>query len=256
MDGRKRAMVILAMAAVALGSNANGEENRCYELRIYTPAPGKAEALHKRFREHTVDLFQKHAMTNVGYWNSIDPEDERLFYILSYPDREHRATAWKSFLDDPAWKAAHAESERDGKLVAKIESTFLHPTDYSPKTKPNESGKERLFELRTYTATPGNLANLNDRFRGHTVSLFSKHGMENLGYWVLDEGQAGADNTLIYLLAHKSKEAREASFDAFRQDPDWVKAREASEKNAGGSLTAPNGVQSILLKPTDYSPTK
>ena len=116
----------------------------------------------------------------------------------------------------------------------------------------------RVFELRIYTASTGNLDALDSRFRDHTIQLFSKHGMEHVGYWHPMPGQKGADNTLIYILAHKSKEAADASFKAFRVDPDWVAAREASEKKAGGSLTEGGmaGVKSIFMQPTDYSQTK
>ena len=114
-----------------------------------------------------------------------------------------------------------------------------------------------MFELRTYIATPGNVDRLNARFRDHTCALCEKHGMTNIGYWSLDADQADADKLLVYLLAHKSPEARDASFDAFRTDPDWIAARTASEQAGGGSLTAAeNGVQSVLLTPTDYSPMK
>lgn len=257
MFRRFLSMMALAFAApIVWGSDGNAAENKCFELRIYTPAPGKAEALDTRFRDHTVGLFKKHGMTNVGYWVSIDPADERLFYLLSYPDRATRDASWKSFMTDPAWKTAQAESEKSGKLVAKVESTFLHPTDYSPSIQPSASGDERLFELRIYTATPGNLEKLNARFRDHTVRLFAKHGVQSIGYWVLDDGQKGADNTLIYVIAHKSKEARDKSFNSFRKDPEWMRAFEASEKNAGGSLTIPDNMKPILLRPTDYSPTK
>ena len=71
----------------------------------------------------------------------------------------------------------------------------------------------------------------------------------------MDQAQ-GADDTLIYILAHKSKEAAAASFKAFRDDPAWVAAWKASEEKAGGSLTAKGGVQSFFMKATDYSPTK
>lgn len=126
-------------------------------------------------------------------------------------------------------------------------------TNYSPlDTKPGKAG--RVFELRTYTSTPGNLAGLNARFRDHTLSLFAKYGMTNLIYWNLVEGSQEADRKLIYLLAHDSVETAKASFDAFRQDPAWMAAREASEKKAGGSLTeAKEGVLSEYLVPTDYS---
>ena len=146
-------------------------------------------------------------------------------------------------LVDPEWTKAMAESEKNGKLVSKVEFRFLHATDYSPVVKPAVAGEPRVFELRTYTCTPNNLKRLDARFRDHTIALFSKHGMEHFGYWQLDAGQKGADDTLIYMLMHKSKEAHDASFDAFRADPDWVKAREASEKEGKGSLTTPDGSQ-------------
>ena len=80
--------------------------------------------------------------------------------------------------------------------------------------------------------------------------------MTNIGYWVPLEGQTGAGSTLIYILAHKSVEAAKTSFDAFRQDPDWLAARKASEEKAGGSLTVPDGVKSVFMQATDFSPLK
>src|SRR5438552_217795 len=115
----------------------------------------------------------------------------------------------------------------------------------------------RVYEMRVYYAAPGKLDALNARFRDHTTKLFEKHGMTNVVYWHLLPGQEKAENTLVYLLAHKSRDAAKASFDAFRKDPDWVKARTDSEQKAGGSLTeAKGGVVSEFLKPTDYSPLK
>src|SRR4029453_8722649 len=111
----------------------------------------------------------------------------------------------------------------------------------------------RGFELRTYTTTPGNLERLLARFRNHTVELFKKHGMTNFAYWTLQSGQPGVDNTLVYLLAHKDADAAKASFAAFRADPVWVAAKDASEKEGGGSLTVPDGVKSVMMQATDYS---
>jgi hypothetical protein len=140
-------------------------------------------------------------------------------------------------------------------LISKIESTFLAATDYSPEIKP-AAGGERVFELRTYTTTSGNLDRLHARFRNHTTKLFEKHGMTNVGYWSPVKNAKGADDTLIYILAHNSLDAAKASFDAFRKDPDWIKAKGDSEKAAGGSLTAKDGVKSVFLKATDYSPIR
>jgi hypothetical protein len=97
---------------------------------------------------------------------------------------------------------------------------------------------------------------LNARFRNHTTKLFEKHGMTNVGYWCPLEGQQGAGETLIYILAHKSVDAAKASFDAFRQDPDWLAARKASEDKAGGPLTVKDGVKSVFLNASDYSPMR
>jgi len=109
----------------------------------------------------------------------------------------------------------------------------------------------RVYELRTYTAAPGKLDALNARFRNHTVRLFEKHGMKNIGYWVPTD-QPQASNTLIYIVAHESREAAKKSWDAFRSDPAWLKAREASEVN--GKLT--DKVESVYLTAVDYSPMK
>jgi hypothetical protein len=226
-----------------------------YELRIYSANEGKLEALHARFRDHTCKLFEKHGMKNVGYFVPLDNPERKLIYILEYPSTAARTASWRAFGSDPAWRAAAAASEKDGRLVGKVESFHMTATDYSPPLK-IESAGDRVFELRTYTTTPNNLDDLDARFKDHTIKLFEKHGMKNLVYFHLLPEQRNANNTLIYLLAHKSEEAGKKSFDTFRTDPDWVAARKASEEKAGGSLTVPDGVKSVYMKPTDYSPLK
>lgn len=241
---------------------AADEPGRLYEMRVYIAAEGKLDALEARFRDHTCDLFGRHGMTNVAYFvpEGSNP-GRRLVYFLSYPDRAAREASWKAFLADPDWKRAYAESERDGPLVERIENRFLTTTDYSPVFPPPDGASRpqsgRVFELRTYTATPGSLPALNARFRDHTCGLFARHGMTNVIYWNLAEGSPQSDRMLVYLLAHENREAAARSFAAFRQDPDWIAARTASEKRAGGSLTeAEGGVVSEFLVPTDYSPLR
>ena len=224
-------------------------DTRCYEMRVYYTHPGKFPDILARFRNHTTQLFEKHGMTNVGYFVPENKPDSCLIYFLSFPSREARDASWKAFIADPEWKAVAAKSEENGKIVSKIESTFLTATDFSPELKIRKKGG-RVFELRTYKATPGHLPNLLDRFRDHTLKLFDKHGMTNVVYWT----EADKDDMLVYLLAHKSHEAGDASFKTFRDDPDWVKARKASEEKAGGSLTV--YVKSQYLVPTDFSPLK
>ena len=109
----------------------------------------------------------------------------------------------------------------------------------------------RVFELRTYASPEGKLDALHTRFRDHTMRLFERHGMTNIVYTTPMEGPQSA-NTIVYLLAHKSREAAKASWDAFRNDPEWQKARKASE--AGGPIVSK--VESVFLAPTDYSPMK
>jgi hypothetical protein len=248
-------LVVAVWLATPAMAAAAEKDSRVYEIRTYYAAPGKLDALNARFRNHTIKLFEKHGMTNIGYWVPTDNPDNKLIYILAFPSREARETAWKSFGSDPAWQKARVESETNGKLVGKVESILLGATDYTPEIKPSPSG-DRVYELRTYTASKGNLDALNARFRNHTLKLFEKYGMTNIGYWVPLKDQKGAEDTLIYILAHKSVDAAKASFDAFRKDPLWLEARKASEEKAGGSLTAPDGVKSVFMKATDYSPMK
>lgn len=112
-------------------------------------------------------------------------------------------------------------------------------------------GKNRVFELRTYTAHPGRLAELHARFGDHTVQLFERHGMTNVGYFQPQDAPL-ADNTLIYLLAHDSREAAAASWDAFRNDPEWQRVAEESRRN--GRLVA--NVESVFLDPLSFSKMK
>lgn len=238
-------------------ATAAAADTACYELRIYHTAPGKLDDLHQRFRNHTLRLFEKHGITSIGYWVPIqNTEDTRLFFLLRYASKAAREEAWKKFMADPDWQAAYKASEANGPLVTKAENYFLGATDYSPAIKPGPGSGPRVFEFRDYTASPGNLGRLNARFRDHTVALFAKHGMTNWGYWNPLAGEPGADNRLVYLLAHASQDAAKASFKAFGEDPGWKSAREASEKDAGGSLTVSGGVKSTFLTPTDYSPTR
>ena len=114
-------------------------ENRVFEMRTYICEEGRLDALNKQFREHTNKLFVKHGMTLIGYWvptedDAKTPDDERntLVYILAYPSREAREASFKAFGADPDWKVARDASEKDGKIVKRIISQFLTPTDYSP----------------------------------------------------------------------------------------------------------------------------
>ena len=248
---------LLALATTFLAFAASAADTRLYEMRTYYAAPGKFEAMNARFRQVTCRLFEKHGMVNLGYWTPLEEKDgagTKLVYLLAHPSKEAKDKAWKAFMADPDWQAAYKASEVNGKLVEKMEVQFLQATDYSPALQPAGGMSPRVFELRTYTAAPGRLGALNARFRDHTLKLFAKHGITNIGYWTPAPGEKGADDTLVYFVAHASREAATASFDKFRTDPAWLEARKNSEEKAGGPLTAPDGVKSVFLRPLDYSP--
>jgi hypothetical protein len=112
-------------------------------------------------------------------------------------------------------------------------------------------GQARVYELRTYTSHEGKLQDIVNRFRDHTRTYFDRHGMSSVGYWTPQDGPT-SQNTLIYILAHPSRDAAKKNWDAFRADPDWQKARDASEVN--GKIVAK--IESVYLSPTGYSALK
>jgi hypothetical protein len=123
-------------------------------------------------------------------------------------------------------------------IIGAIGQSFAAATD----------AKQRVFEIRTYTAEPGKLPDLLKRFREHTTKLFEKHGMTNIGYWVPTD-EPRSQNTLIYILAHPSRDAAKQNWKDFQADPDWIKVKEASEAN-GKIVTK---VESVYAAPTDFS---
>jgi NIPSNAP protein len=107
--------------------------SRVFELRIYHTMPGKLPALVSRFGDHTRTIFDHHGMTSVGYWMPQDaPVKENTFiYILAHPNRDAATKNWDAFRKDPEWQKVQGESEKDGKLVDHVDSTFMTPTEFS-----------------------------------------------------------------------------------------------------------------------------
>src|SRR5262249_8785449 len=125
---------VLAIAKSGEEKVVKKTDMRIFEMRTYYAAPGKMDALNARFRDHTCNLFKKHGIEIVGFWNPTDSKeaDKKLIYILAFPSKEAADKSWKAFREDPEWQKAREQSEKDGKLVDKVESVFLKPTDYSP----------------------------------------------------------------------------------------------------------------------------
>ena len=109
-------------------------EHRVFELRTYHLNAGKLNDLHKRFRDHTCQLLKKHGAELIGFWTPMDEKDGKggkLIYLVAFPSREAAKKTWEAFGKDPEWRKVYAESTKDGKLVNKVDSVFLAPTDYS-----------------------------------------------------------------------------------------------------------------------------
>jgi NIPSNAP protein len=134
------AAAVIFVAGFSIGSVteqlsiAHAQSGKVYELRTYTAPDGKLGDLHARFRNHTMRIFNNHGMKSVAYFS---PQDEplshnTLIYILEHPSREEAKKHWADFSADPEWKKVSEESQRDGRIVSKVDSVFMTATDYSP----------------------------------------------------------------------------------------------------------------------------
>ena len=111
--------------------NIRLDHHKVFELRTYTTHDGKLEALHTRFSDHTMRLFEKHEMENIGYWTPMDKENT-LTYIIAHESREAAEANWEAFRNDPAWQEVYQASRQDGPLIENIESIFMTSTEFSP----------------------------------------------------------------------------------------------------------------------------
>ena len=131
--------LVVLLSAVVLGtqlSSSNAEEKKAatpllYELRTYTTAEGRLPALHKRFSEHTMQIFEKHGMKNIIYWVPEDKENT-LVYVIAHKSKEAADASWAAFRKDPEWQKAYKASTADGKIVTKVVKQYLTSTEYSP----------------------------------------------------------------------------------------------------------------------------
>ncbi len=223
---------------------AQKNDSLCYEIRIYTCEKGKLNDLLRRFRNHTTALFEKHGMTNLGYFTPIDNTEEKLYYVLSYPSFAKRNAAFDAFRKDSAWINVRNDSEKNGKIVAKVESIFLRETPYSPHDLAQNCN--RVWELRIYNATPNNLGNLQNRFRDHTINLFKKYGINSHIYWTPMDT---TDNRLIYFVTHPSEKEGRENLKRFGETPEWKAVKAKTEANGQLRTT----IESIFMYPVDFS---
>ncbi len=247
----KSLLILFSLLVIGLTSFTNAADTRYYEMRIYYCLPGKLNDLIARFKNHTTRIFEKHGMENIGYWLPTNNQENALYYILAYPNKAAREASWTAFRNDPEWQEVARKSEENGKIVARVASTFMNASELSPAIKSSSTGKDRSFELRTYYYTPGKLPELTSRFKDHTFGFFKKYGMENIGYWLTDSS-ARSQPALLYVLAYNSEEGGKTAWANFLKDSQWVKAKAESEKN--GKLV--DSVKSVYLKPLEFSTIK
>ncbi len=135
MNRRTLLQSIPALALLAKTAAADtAKSTSVYELRIYHTYEGKLDDLLARFRDHTTRLFEKHGMKNIAYWTPTDDplKGKTLIYVIAHASRDAATANWKAFGDDPEWQTVRDKSEAHGKLVEKVDSTFMVLTDFSP----------------------------------------------------------------------------------------------------------------------------
>lgn len=134
------ALAVLLMTATgslftapAFAQTASADNGPVFELRTYKATPGNMDKLLERFRQHTMRLFEKHGMTNIGYWIPTDPElaEDTLIYLLRHDSQAAADASWRAFGSDPEWQQVNADSNRDGNILGSVVRQYLSPTDFS-----------------------------------------------------------------------------------------------------------------------------
>jgi NIPSNAP len=250
LQGMGAVMVLSATSRLEAQSGA-ATPDVVYELRVYHANEGKLDTLLARFRDHTIAIFNRHGMKSIAYWTPADEplKGRTLVYILEHPSREAATANWKSFHEDPEWVKVSTASEVNGKLVSKVDSTFMTRTDFSPAIKAQTAADDVVYELRIYHTYEGKLEPLLKRFRERETKIFERFGMQGVGYWTPDD-EPLKGRTLTYILRHKSRDAATESWAKFSKDPEWVKLKAESE--ADGAFVEKHDITFMTL--TDFSP--
>lgn len=242
-------LLLLTFCLSAFSQQLRDIKSNYFEMRVYTANEGKMPDLIQRFQNHTMGIFERLGMENVIYWLPVDESDNTLTYILGYPDMKSRDRMWQAFNNDPEWQKVYQESIQDGRLVREVQETFMvMAPGLNEGAIPRPSG---IFQLRTYYCYEGKIKDLQARFRNHTQDLFEKQGLKNYLYFLTVE-KDGTQPKLVYFLGHDNQASFERAFENFRKDPDWIKARDASEEN--GKIV--EKVDAKFLKTLPFSPMK
>jgi hypothetical protein len=246
----RRLLPLIAVAAIAGAASAQPAptETRLFELRTYHAPDGQLDALHARFREHAVGLFEKYGIANVGYWTPSDAAGSRVVFLLAYPSADARNASWARLVADPQWRKCRRDSEGNGKLVERIEELMLVPTADCPVVAPSRGDAPRSFELRTYATKPGD--------GEHHKALCEKFRDSLVGCWTAATGQSGG-TTHVYLLARERPATDRHVPEVAASDKFRISATVGSQQPAIRSRpAAADGGKGLVLQPTDYSPLR
>lgn len=123
-------LCITAVTATSVFAQTNNQQ-RVFELRTYTSHENRLSDVVARFKNHTTRFFERHGITNIGYWIPTD-QPNTLIYIVSHASREQAKKNWEAFQKDPEWIAAREASMANGPIVVKTQSVFMEPTEFSP----------------------------------------------------------------------------------------------------------------------------
>lgn len=241
-----------------------GSDTRCFELRIYQSEPDKFTNLFTRLQLTSERFYPKFGIDLYASFVPVENPDGKIYMLMVFPSKEEQEKRYRSFTTNAEYRAFREQMDTNsgGRSTSRAETYFMQAADFSPAIQPTKYADPHVYELRTYRSSTNNLPLLLNRFREQTTKLFQKHGITQLAYWVTTTPvprtpiMPGSEDTLIYLLMHKSKEEAEKNYKEFREDPEWIKAKAESEKGAGGPLTITNGVMSVFLTPTPFSPLK
>ena len=225
------------------------DDGPIYELRVYIANDGRFQHMVKRFREHTDRIFKKNGMEPVGYWVRPDGNDRQrrtFYYILKHPSRYAAFRNWNNFTNDREWQSVLEKPEFQRLLIQKPESVFMTANGNAEivGVADREGG---LFELRTYTAKPGKLAEFNARFGDGAAEIVERYEMKVLAYWTPFD-KPDLESKLICLVHHRDRKTADASWAELRKDPDWNRIEDSRLL-----ISEPGG---IFLKATEFSPLR
>jgi hypothetical protein len=245
---------LILLGGFALSCDAEEPAPRPYhELRIYTVTSNKLDAVLERFRDTVDPVRRKHAISTLGYWSAPGTTNGGTFaYLMTAASQGELQRQEKEFGEDPKFKEGYAASNRKhGKSVDAI-TTLALSGDSTARMDFAPSKIARAFDLRIYSVMPGKLEAFRNRWRDFAVSIYDRHGLHCIGWWVAAQKDAAGHEQFVCLLAGESVEGIQKSITAFHADAEWQRVEKETERD--GKLRS--SVTALKLTPADFSPLK